>query len=109
MDIPEVNRDPARIHGADEMWTQALNHLDKIIAHVKTMEPDIYVMAGENTDASVLFDWLKGYIKVAENVGGRAAHETTLLMCAAAITKLVRASRTDNDPLTQLDWKEPEQ
>lgn len=105
MDIPETNRDPSRIHGADEMWTAALNHLDKIIAHVKTMEDDIYTVAGGNHDASVLYDWLKGYIMVAETKGGQQARNMTLLMAAAAITRLVRAPRTD-DPLAQLDWKE---
>jgi hypothetical protein len=104
----EANLDPKRIHAADEIYTTARNHLDKIIAHVKEMEPDIYTVAG-NADASVLYDWLKGYIAVAERNGGKPAHEVTLLMCAAAITRLVRASRTDNDPLAQLDWKEPEQ
>jgi hypothetical protein len=103
----EVNRDPARIHGADEMWTSALNRLDKIVAYIRTMEPDIYTAAGENHDSSVLYDWLKGYIMIAETRGGRVARQTTTLMCAAALTKLVRAPRTD-DPLAQLDWKEPE-
>lgn len=103
-----VNRDPARIHGADEMWTQALNQLDKIIAYIRTLEADIYTEAGENTDASVLYDWLKAYIKKAEDNGGQVARDSTMLMAAAAITRLVRAPRTD-DPLAQLDWKEPEE
>jgi DNA topoisomerase VI subunit A len=111
----EANRDPRRIHAADKMYAQARNHLDKIIEHVKELEPDIYTVSG-NTDSSVLYDWLKGYIKVAEDKAselseaqGKAARDMTLLMCAAAITRLVWASRTDNDPLAQLDWKEPEQ
>jgi hypothetical protein len=38
----------------------------------------------------------------AEQEFGMAAHQTTILMAAAAITKLVRAPGT-NDPLAQLD------
>lgn len=105
MDTPEVNRDPAKIHAADEVWTQALNHLDKIIAHVATLEDDIYTAAGGNHDPSVLYDWLKAYIMTAERHGGRVAHGITTLMCAAAITRLVCASHTTKDPLAQLDWK----
>lgn len=111
MPMPDPhNLDPARIHGADEMYAQARNHLDKIIAYVRQQESNIYAMAG-NTDTSVLYDWFRAYIKQAENHGGQAmqkhARDTTLLMCAAALTRLVRDTRTDAT-LAQLDWKEPD-
>lgn len=83
------NRDPAVVSMADRIWLDASEHLDKIVAYVKTLEPDIYAMAG-NTDTSVLYDWLKGYIQVAEVNGGKQARDVTLLMAAAAITRLVR-------------------
>lgn len=101
-DSPEPrNLDPKRIHAADEMYTQARNHLDRIMAHVRTMEPNIYGTAG-NRDSSVLYDWLKGYILVAEKGGGENAHKMTVLMCAAALTRLVRDERTDAT-LAELD------
>lgn len=95
------NRDPRRIHAADEMYTAARNHLDKIMAHVKEMEPDIYLVGG-NDDSSVLYDWLRTYIRVAEDMGGENARKVTLIMCAAAITRLVRDERTDA-ALAELD------
>lgn len=98
----EMNADPRRIHAADEMWTAATDHLDKIIEHVRTMEPNIYRMAQENHDISVLFDWMKMYIISVEEQYGEQAHRMTMLMCAAAVTRLVRAPRTD-DVLAQLD------
>lgn len=101
-DIPEINRDPRRIHGADEMWAEARDHLDKILDEVTKIMPKIYVQAGGNTDASVTFDFMKGYIMKSEQTGGMMAHRVTVLMCAAAITRLVRAPRA-NDPLAQLD------
>lgn len=105
MDFPEINRDPARIHGAEQVWAQANTHLQKIMDHVATLEDDIYTAAGGNHDPSVLYDWLKAYIQTAERNGGKPARDVTMLMCAAAITRLVRAPRTTNDPLAQLDWK----
>lgn len=95
------NLDPRRIRAADEIYAQARNHLDKIIEHVHEMESDIYTVSG-NRDSSVLYDWLKGYIQIAERNGGQKAHDITLLMCAAAITRLVRDERTDAT-LAELD------
>jgi hypothetical protein len=102
--IPEINRDPARIHGAEQMWAQAQQHLDKIIANVRQDEPRIIAQTGGNTDDSALYDFLKGYIMQAERISGQKAHDVTILMCAAAIVRLVRAPRTD-DILAQLDWE----
>jgi hypothetical protein len=101
-EIREANRDPKRVHGADQLWAEASIHLDKIIAYVRTQESDIYTEAGGNHDPSVLYDWMKGYIMAAEVSGGRAARHMTLLMAAASITRLTRAPRVD-DPLAQLD------
>jgi hypothetical protein len=104
MDVPEENRDPRRIHGAEQMWAQASIHLDRVLAMVHEQEPAIIENAAGNTDPSVIYDWLKLFIMVAER-HGQEAHNTTILMCAAAITRLARAPRVD-DPLAQLDWKE---
>lgn len=97
-----INRDPGRIQAADQMWAEATAHLDKVVNHIRELEPAIIRATGENTDSSVIFDWLKAYIYRAETNGGDVAHQVTMAMCAAAITKLVRAPRTD-DPLAQLD------
>lgn len=108
---PPENRDPRRIHGAEQMWAAASRHLDKVIALVHAEESAIIANAAGNSDASVIYDWLKLFIMVAEKDdepnGDQQAHNTTILMCAAAITRLVRAPRI-NDPLAQLDWKETE-
>lgn len=95
------NHDPRRIHAADEMWTYFSNRLDEIIAYVKSQEPQIYEVGG-NTDASVLFDWMKLYIMGAEQQFGPQAELMTRFMAAAAITRLVRAPLT-KDVLAQLD------
>lgn len=102
--VRRINRDPRRIHGADEKWTAALNHLGTVMEYIEGIEPMIY-SAGGNTDASVLFDFMAGYIQKAEQAGGLQAQIMTRFMCAAAITKLVRASRTTStdDTLAQLE------
>ena len=82
--------DPQRIHNTEQWWAQATEHLDKILAYVKTQEPAIYAKAAGNTDVSVLFDWFKAYIQTAENQGGLAAHQATIVLCACAITRLMR-------------------
>lgn len=99
----EPDRSPQAIHGAEQMWAIANNHLQKIIDEVKSNEPGIYAKAG-NTDPSVLYDWFKMYIQVAEQRAGAPAHDMTILMCCAAITRLVRDERTEvSDVLTQLE------
>lgn len=104
--MPEnPNTEPWRIHGAEQVWAQADEHLGKIIANLQLMEPNIYEQAAGNDDASVLYDYLKGFITRSAKTDPGAL-DTSLLMCAAAITRLVRASRTDTDILAQLDWKE---
>jgi hypothetical protein len=95
------NTDPRTIHHAEQVWADVSAHLDRVIAMITEQEPQIYLVAG-NSDSSVLFDFMKGYIVDAERENGLASHLTTVLMCAAAITRIVRAPRT-NDPLAQLD------
>jgi hypothetical protein len=95
------NEDPRRIHIAEQMWATMSQRLDQIIEYVRSEEPQIYEVGG-NTDASVLFDWMKYYIVTNERAFGEQAEVMTLLMCAAAITRLVRAPLTD-DVLAQLD------
>lgn len=102
MPIPQDGYNhPSHIHGAEQMWAQGSAYLDQVIKHVREHEPAIYGNVG-NTDSSVLYDWLKAFIITAEQDGNPTAHDVTILMCAAAITRLVRAPRTD-DPLAQLD------
>lgn len=101
-DFSAVNSDPRRIRAADEMYAQARNHLDKILDTLTTDAlPEVYTATGGNDDASVTFDFLKTYIIKAEREYGESAHQVTILMCAAAMTRLVRASTID--PLAQLD------
>lgn len=88
------------------MWAEAKAHLDKTIKALRELEPRIYESL-ENSDASVLFDYFKGFLvnqlTIGQAIGSPVAYQTTILMCAAAITELVRAPRTTNDPLAQLD------
>jgi hypothetical protein len=61
----------------------------------------VYANAGGNADISVVYDWWKAYIQLAEEQGqnvanligaqGNGAHDMTILMCAAAITRLMHA------------------
>lgn len=101
--VEEKNREPHRIHNEDQFNALANEHLDKVVAMITEELPEIYRRAGGNTDSSVVFSYLRSYIIAAEKDFGAAAHLTTVLMCAAAITRLVRAPRTDTDPLAQLE------
>ena len=97
-----INVQASRIAQADQFWAAGQSALNDFIDWVRAREDHIAEAAGGNTDASVVFDWLKGYIQTAEAMGGKQAHDMTVGMCAVAITKLVRAPRT-NDILAQLD------
>lgn len=96
MDIPEANRTPQAMHHAEQMWAQANTALDRILVHIKGLEPGMYDKVGQSTDASVLFDFMKGYIMTAEwqaeAMGqGRVARDATIVLCACAITRLMRS------------------
>jgi hypothetical protein len=97
------NRDPRRIHNEEQFYADATVHLNRVLAMLDREMPDIFAEIG-NSDPSVTFSWLRNYIVEAEKEFGMAAHLTTVLMCAAAITRLVGAPPTD-DVLAQLDWK----
>ena len=109
------NNDPHRVHGAEQMWAAADAHLRKVIEYAHTVMPDVYAKAGGNTDISVVYDWWKAYIQAAEEVGENlsnmlglnhnGAHDMTVLMCAAAITKLMASEETMrvSTVLTQLE------
>lgn len=101
--IEERNRDPHRIHNEEQFYATAGNHLDKVLAMLTEQLPEIQRKAGDNTDPSVVFSWLRNYIVEAEKDFGPLAHLTTILVCAAATTRLVCAPHTDTDPLAQLD------
>jgi hypothetical protein len=101
MAMTNPNKDPRRIHTEDQFWADAGVHLDKVLAEVREKLPEIYEEGG-NTDSSVVFAWLRHYIITAERQWGPVAHLTTVLMCAAAITRLVGAPLT-NDVLAQLE------
>lgn len=93
--VPEDKKNPRMYQHAEQMWAQADEALSAVLAHIKGLEPKIYSTAGENSDTSVLFDFMKGYIMQAEHeadaIGlGQAARDSTLIMCASAITRLIR-------------------
>lgn len=108
MNLPEPipgNDHADRVHGAEQMWAQASEQLDKVIEYAESVMPDVYANAGGNTDISVVYDWWKAYIQIAEQVGGRGGHSMTIIMCSAAITRLMRLEdrmRADT-VLAQLD------
>ena len=108
-DHHEYNRHPSTVHASEQMWARAQEGFDQIVAYIKSEEAGIYEFAG-NTDASVLFDYMKNYIIQAEVEHGSGAHLATILWCAVAITRLVRAPRTEqDDPLAQLEKEIGEQ
>lgn len=97
------NRDPRRIHNEEQFWAQAQAHLDKVLELVGQQIPHTEAFIG-NSDPSVTFSWLRNYIIDAEREYGMVAHLTTVLMCAAAITRLARAPRAETESiLAQLD------
>lgn len=92
-DLPEPQPDntmPARTHAAEQMWAEADEQLGKVIAYAESVMPSVYANAGGNNDVSVVYDWWKAYIQIAETVGGQRGHDMTVLMCSAAITRLMR-------------------
>lgn len=101
--IEERNRDPHRIHNEEQFYATAGDHLDTMLAKLTEQLPEIHRKAGDNSDPSVVFSWLRSYIVEAEKEFGPGAHLTTILMCAAALTRLVCAPHTDTDPLAQLE------
>lgn len=98
------NREPHRIHNEEQFWAEAGLHLDHVMEMLTAELPEVYRIAG-NTDDSVIFSWLRHYIVAAEKEFGPLAHLTTVLMCAAAITRLARADERAkaNAVLAQLD------
>jgi hypothetical protein len=101
----EVNSAAATVHSAEQMWADADASLDRVVAHIRDQLPYIYATAGGNTDASVVFDYMKGYIQESERTApGNVGHIATMLFCAAAFTRLVRDDRTDaSDLLAKLE------
>lgn len=101
----DVNSAAATVHNAEQVWADASRSLDNVINHIREQLPHIYATAGGNTDASVIFDYMKSYIQESERAApGNIGHVATVLFCAAAFTRLVRDDRTNvNDPLAQLD------
>jgi hypothetical protein len=78
------------MHNAEQMWAQADEHLGKVIEYAESVMPIAYANAGGNQDISVVYDWWKSYIQIAEHMSGEAAHSMTILMCSAALTRLMR-------------------
>lgn len=106
-DIPEANKSPEAMHQAEQMWARANEAMDNVLARIKNLEPVMYANAGGNTDASVLFDFMKGYVKYSETQAqkmdeeieakglpplnfGQATHDATIVLAACAITRLMR-------------------
>lgn len=97
----ERNQDPRRIQQADQAYAEASLILDKLIEGLRRIEPEIYQHA--NHDPSVLFDYLKAFIKRTHNLGGERAVQVTTMMCAVSLTRLTRAPRVESNPLAQLE------
>lgn len=108
MNLPEPipgNDKADRVHNAEQMWATASEQLDQIIAYADSVMPDVFVRAGGNDDISVIYDWWKAYVMQAEMMGGRGAHDMTVIVCCAALTRLMRIEdrmRADT-VLAQLD------
>lgn len=100
-DDHQANQDPRIIQAADQIYAQANELLAQALAGINEIEPSIYAHA--NDDASVLFDYLKDFIKHTHALGGNRAVAMTTVICAAALTRLARASRVETDPLAHLD------
>jgi hypothetical protein len=101
----EINSAPATVHSAEQAWADASESLDTVIGYIRSQEAGLYRTAGGNTDPSVVFDFMKSYIYESEMAApGDLGHLATVLFCAAAITRLVRADRANvSDALAQLD------
>lgn len=95
------NQDPRRIQKADQAYAEANLVLEQALSGIREIEPNIYAHA--NHDASVLFDYLKAFIKRTHALGGERAVQVTTMMCAVALTKLARAPRVEPNPLAHLE------
>jgi hypothetical protein len=95
-----LNMTPGQIHLAEQRWAAAQEVLDINLKQLLENVPHITEIAG-TSDTSMLFDFMWASIMKQEQVDP-AAHAITVVMCAAAFTRLARASRAE-DPLAQLD------
>lgn len=85
----EGNNSPDLIHNAEQMWAEADEHLGDVLKWAESILPSLYLNAGGNTDISVIYDWWKAYIVIAEQHSPES-HSMTIVMCCAALTRLMR-------------------
>jgi hypothetical protein len=79
------------MHNAEQMYAEASHQLDKVIEYAASVMPQVYANAGGNADISVVYDWWKAYIQLAEEQGqnvanligaqSNGAHDTHVCRC----------------------------
>lgn len=100
MGKPAPRPTPHQIHLLEQRWAFAEQMLDGILGAIQHDIPVVADVTGLS-DGSMTFDYVHAFI-VARQMQGEDPRYA-VFMCAAAITRLARASRADNDLLAQLD------
>jgi hypothetical protein len=95
------------IHHMEQQWAIANAKLDEFLAVLRHDIPVVKKVSGL-TDDSIAFSYMWGFIKKSHAEGGSSAVKMTEVMCAAAFTRLVRATRAEDD-MSQFEWKDTTQ
>jgi hypothetical protein len=104
-DTPEelrrVNAEPWRLQRADQNWAAVNKRLNEVLDYIRAQSGYIEEIAGK-ADEARLFDFVH-WMVTDQDFRNPLSHSMTRAFCAAALVRLVRAPRTDNDPLAQLE------
>jgi len=100
MSDDQLHPTPEQIHQLEQRWAYAENALDQILESLRDDIPKVSQATGLS-DGSIVFDYMQAFIMTKEKQGSN--HWFTVVMCAAAMTRLARASRADDELLTRLD------
>lgn len=100
-DMPQPT--PEQIHQLEQRWAFAEQMLDGALEALRHDIPIVSKATGLS-DNSIVFDFMHAFIMQQELRVGNS-HQFTVAMCAAAMTRLARASRAAEEVLAQLEEK----
>ena len=98
--MPEFEPTVEQIHQMEQRWAYAEQVLDGMLDAFRQDIPKLFEITGLS-DGSIAFDYVYTFIMGKEAQG--SDHRFTVALCAAAMTRLARASRADEELLTRLD------
>jgi hypothetical protein len=91
------------IHVMEQQWPTADAKLDEQLERLRQGIPNLEQEIGL-TGGSVLFAYMRGFLLQSRLVHGLGAVEATEIMCAAAFTRLARATGAEDD-MSQFEYE----